>query len=223
MKGLIYRNIQINKKNIILAVMVMVFIFKIMVDSEISSYKEQLLLINVYTFVGMVVIYAVAEYVFKPDAVTKWQVFLHATPVTKKVIVGEKYLFDYIFLVIGAVLSTLMIIVYTIKDGGEVSYNCFWGIACAVSLILGNSAIHKILVSLMGEKCANIFSVVFVVAVLAILVVISVFSYTQLGAEFHCANTSYTSMLMCIVLLFGISVHVGSFFICVKIYNPYLE
>lgn len=223
MKGLIYRDIQINKKNIILAVIEMAFIFKIMVDSEISSYKEQLLLINIYTFVGMIGIYAVAEYVFKPDAVTKWQVFLHASPVTKKVIVGEKYVFDYIFVVLGAVLSMLMIIVYTITDGGEMSYNCFWGIACAVSLILANSAIHKILVGLMGEKCANIFSVVFVTVILTILVMISVFSYTQLDVEFHRANTFSANMLMCIMLLLGIGMHTGSFFICVKIYNPYLE
>ena len=223
MKGLIYRDIQINKRNIILAVLVTILIFKTLMDSEFSGYTEQVVLINIYTFVGVIVIYAIAEYVFKPDAVTNWQFFLYATPITKKKIVGEKYLFDYIFIGIGAVLSALLIIVYAINDGVAVSYNNFFGIIGAVSLILANSAIHKILVSLMGEKCATIFSVIFILCGFAILALISVFSYTQLSGSFDYVNTSLTSKLMCILLFFSICVHAMSFVVCVKIYNPYLK
>lgn len=223
MKGLIYRDIQINKRNIILAVLVTILIFKTLMDSEFSGYTEQVVLINIYTFVGVIVIYAIAEYVFKPDAVTNWQFFLYATPITKKIIVGEKYLFDYIFIGFGAVLSALLIIVYAINNGVAVSYNNFFGIIGAVSLILANSAIHKILVSLMGEKCATIFSVIFILCGFAILALISVFSYTQLGDNFDYVNISLTSKLMCILLFFSICVHAMSFVVCVKIYNPYLK
>ncbi len=223
MKGLIYRDIQINKRNIILAVLVTLLIFKTLMDSEFSGYTEQIFLINIYTFVGVIVIYAIAEYVFKPDAVTNWQIFLYATPITKKIIVGEKYLFDYIFIGIGTVLSTLLIIIYSINSGSAMSYKNFFGIVSAVSLILTNSAIHKILVSLMGEKCASIFSVIFIVCGFAILALISIYSYNQLGDNIDYMNTSLTTTFMCILFFLSICVHAISFFICVKIYNPYLK
>lgn len=221
MKGLIYRDIQINKRNIVLAVLVTALIFKTLMDSEISGYTEQVFLINIYTFVGVIVIYAIAEYVFKPTAVTNWQIFLYATPITKKIIVGEKYLFDYIFIGVGTVLSTLLIIVYIINSGAAMSFRNFFGIVSAVSLILTNSAIHKILVSLMGEKCATIFSVIFILCGFAILALISAFSYIQLGDNFDYVNISFASKPMCILFFFSICLHSISFFICVKIYNPY--
>ncbi len=226
MKGLVYRDILINKKSLLLAIIFMVYLFKVITDQEVSN-DEQVLMINLYTFIAVIFIYAIAEYVFKPDKVSKWERFLYATPISKKTLVGEKYLFDYIFISIGIVLSVILIFSYNVNLNNDMTYNEYLGIIYAVIIILTNSAIHKLLVFKFGEKSASIFSILFVIIFITLGIVALLLNKTNWLVDIS-LNTDYLvkfflSKKMIFVMVISVILHGISYFISERVYDTHFD
>ncbi len=223
MKGLLYRDLQINKKSLILSFAFLIYLFYLIVKEDMVAENDRLLMINLYTFSNIILVYAIAEYILKPDKKSKWEVFLYATPVTKQKIVGEKYLFDYIFIGIGIFTSVILIKVFNMYVNRNMSYNEYLGILYAVFLILLNSAVHKPLTYIFGEKGAGIFSMIFVMTVF-IIGTLSIMAekmewIAHFGEKMDSIIIFFQSKKMLMVLGAAILLHFCSYFFSAKMYN----
>ena len=87
----------------------LLYLFNLLLTEAVMVDNDMLLLINLYTFINTILIYSIADYIIKPDKRTKWEVFFNAAPIGKNKIVGEKYIFDYIFVGIGIFTSFVLI------------------------------------------------------------------------------------------------------------------
>lgn len=223
MKGLLYRDLQINKKSLILSFVFLIYLFYLIVKEDMMAENDKLFMINLYTFINIILVYAMAEYILKPDKKSKWEVFLYATPVTKQKIVGEKYLFDYIFMGIGIFTSVVFIKVFNMYVNRNMSYNEYLGILYAILLILLNSAIHKPLTYTLGEKGAGIFSMIFVMAVF-IIGTLSILAekmewIADFGENMDSIIIFFQSKKMLVVLGAAILLHCCSYFLSAEMYN----
>lgn len=223
MKGLIYRDVIINKKTIVLALIFYIYLFNLMLNEDMTIANDLLLMINLYTFINIVLVYAMAEFILKPDKVSKWEIFLYTTPITKRTLVGEKYLFDYIFVGIGTISSLALIVTFNINFNREITYNEFLGIVFAIFMILLNSAIHKPLAYAFGERGAGIFSGIFVLFFLAVgtvsILTEKIKWIDNVGKKMDFIFVFLKSKKMLGVLVIIILFHYLSFLISMKIYN----
>lgn len=227
MKGLIYRDVIINKKTIILALFFLVYLFNLILNDDMTIANDMLLMINLYTFINIVLVYAMAEFILKPDRVSKWEIFLYSTPITKRTLVGEKYIFDYIFVGIGTISSLALIVTFNINLNREITYDECLGIVFAIFIILLNSAIHKPLAYAFSERGAGIFSSIFVLLLLA-LGTISILTekmkwIDNIGKKMDFLIVFSKSKKMLGVLVIIILFHYFSFLVSTKIYNKKFE
>ncbi len=182
-----------------------------------------LLMINLYTFINTILIYSIADYIIKPDKRTKWEVFLNAAPIGKNKIVGEKYIFDYIFVGIGIFTSFVLIAGVNININRNFTFNEYLGVIYAILLILLNSAIHKPLTYLLNEKGAGVFSAIFITGIFAIGIISILMEKVEwligvgkkMDGIFNFLKSRNIIIVLCIVIIF----HFLSYLFSIKLYN----
>lgn len=142
MKGIIYRNIVNNKKSFLAMLVVCIAVFYFM--GENISQEDTCLYLSIYTFTGCVVVYSIAEYVFDVKKNNMWKLFLDATPLENKKIVGAYFLLDYIYGGFG-VLCSLVVIAFSLgRYQIPVKMEAFQGIIYAVCIILLYGGMKKL-------------------------------------------------------------------------------
>ena len=109
MKGLLYRDIIINRKAWWCAVVLCLLSLKMLFDGSVNIEDDGTFVINLLVFLNIVVVYSFFDYVFSSGAENeaRWKRFLCASPVTNKIIMLERYVVDYIFTLVGIISSSV--------------------------------------------------------------------------------------------------------------------
>lgn len=208
MKGLILKDIYLNKKNFFLITIIFA-INAFQLRSEMSELD-----INMFSFILILIISATGEFLTSENINKYWYDFLYSSPLSKKTIIAEKYILDLIFISIGMALSIIYIYICNIHMNISFSFKEMFGVMFSISIILLNSAINKPLLYKYGENCAKTFTISFFLCML--LCFISIFVCIELNM-LNLVDNMYLEYISISALFITICLHVISHLISVKI------
>lgn len=220
MLGLIYKDIVINKKCLLCSLVLCVAMISIFVDDLPNKNAEFSLYINILTFLSIIIVYSLAEFACNSDNKDKWDMFLGASPIKNKIIIAEKYIFDYIFVIFGAICSFIIMYVLISKSGREFMLNYCIGINLSVTLIFLYSAFKKNLEYLYGKKKAENVAIIFVAFIFILIVgfvLIGNIDWMQdISIDVNALYVFFLSKKAILLIPISAMVHMGSFFLSYK-------
>ncbi len=224
MKGLIYRDIIINRKAWWCAVALCLLSLKMLFDGSVSIEDDGTFVINLLMFLNIIVVYSFFDYVFSSEAENeaRWKRFLCASPVSNKIIMLERYVVDYFFTFVGMISSSILVLIMEQTYGDVMDYGQGLGALYAIALIFSYAAVNKFFIHAFNKKVADwIFTLIFVVIIGAGLILLIVKGFDEVITIVGNLTTVFESFAstkkMIVILLGAIILHWCSYWFSIRI------
>lgn len=226
MKGLLYRDIIINRKAWWCAVVLCLLSLKMLFDGSVNIEDDGTFVINLLVFLNIVVVYSFFDYVFSSGAENeaRWKRFLCASPVTNKIIMLERYVVDYIFTLVGIISSSVLVLIMKKTHGDVMNYGQGLGAVYAITLVFLYAAVNKFFTHAFSKKVADwISTLIFVVIIGVGLILLIVKGLDEVIAIVGNLTTVFEFLAstekMIIVMFVSIILHWCSYWFSVKIFT----
>lgn len=224
MIGLFYRDFYLNRKNILLAMILFTFMSWNLLD-EVTG-NEVIDTLNILSFAFIFMFAALVESLGAEKNKEKWKYFLFSSPLDTKVIVGHKYILGVGSIIIGLLFSLLIISVTNYQNGLTFIFSELLGIIYAITIILVNSAVNNVIGNIFDEKKAMIFTSIFMI--LSIVIIFIFMAISQIGdiEDIKILNNIYdfsTGYPVLLLVLFASILYFVSYRISIKIFRKYIE
>lgn len=223
MRGLIFRNLVINKKSLLCSVVLCIGMIYTLLDEIPNTEKEYMLYVNVCTFLCIIVIYSIAEYIYSSNNEEKWENFLKASPLSDKIIIGEKFVYDFVFITLGVIVSIIIILVAIYNSVYNLSFRFFTGILLAIMITYFYASIKKILVCIYGKKKAELIAVFSLILGVFLIIVITILANTEwlsmIEIDLNWVYRLIFSKKFILVVPISIFMHYCTYKICCNIYS----
>lgn len=226
MKGLLYRDIIINRKAWWCAVVLCLLSLKMLFDGSVSIEEDGTFIFNILLFINIIVVYSIFDYVFSSGAENeaRWKRFLCASPVSNKIIILERYIVDYVFTAVGIITSVILTVIMKQTYGNVMDSGNGLGALYAITLIFLYAAVSKFFTHAFNKKVADWISTMIIALIicagLILVIVKGLDGMTAIVTDLASVFEFLASTEKMIGVMFGaILLHWCSYWFSVKIFT----
>lgn len=200
MKGLLLRDLYLNKKFILLP-SIIAFIFEIYllkINLQAAHY------IAIYIFLIVLFSVSAGENLMINNKTYGWKKFVFASPIKSAIIVKEQYIFQIIFAFLGFINASLFLVIYNLITNNPYTLSQFEAIIFAIDIALIRNALFYFYCKF-NPKLASLL----IYSILGIFIIIGFFCISAISHE------SGSLIFVCCFIL-GMFLNIFSCKICIK-------
>jgi len=169
MKGLIIRDFIINKKNIVITIIMLVLVNIMLSKENITNFEKYHMEFNLYIGFVFLMVYSLFEYTLSVKKSAKWFFYLEATSITQEIIRKERYIIELFIIIFAYIECFTLIVIWSIKNNDYLRFEMFYGIIIASVFVMFYSSMRRIFCYFIKENKSDLLILVFFIVVIAIM------------------------------------------------------
>lgn len=169
MKGLIIRDFIINKKNIVITIMMLVLVNIMLTKENITNFEKYHIEFNIYIGFVFLIVYSLFDYALSVKKSAKWFFYLEATSITQETIRKERYIIEICILIFACIECFALIVIWSIKNNENINFEMFYGIIIVSIFVMLYSSMRRICCYFVKENISDLLILMFFITVITII------------------------------------------------------